>query len=200
LKASGQVTAFESQDAIALKSCLGFYCDLQSLRSEDAITWSFFGNLRDHAADFLNWLLPTIQVKSKPSETCNVWLWRRLPHPDTGKRSQGPEADFALVGDRSIVLGEAKWRDREKTKQGVLGDTSQMAMRRRSLVTLNDELGGGRQLVALGVVRTGTLEEPPPDAPEVSTRIIEWSELTKHDAHPLASEFRRYLAWKARYG
>ena len=33
------------EDDRAVRRCLGHYCDLQSLNSEDAITWSFFGPL-----------------------------------------------------------------------------------------------------------------------------------------------------------
>ena len=44
----------------SVSTALGHYCALQSIGSEDAITWSFFGTLM-HAPDeeraaFLNWL------------------------------------------------------------------------------------------------------------------------------------------------
>src|SRR5207247_3920535 len=34
-----------AEDDHAVRQCLGHYCDLQSLNSEDAVTWSFFGPL-----------------------------------------------------------------------------------------------------------------------------------------------------------
>jgi len=200
LKASRQINAFDDQAKIALKACDGVYSDLQSLRSEDAITWSFFGTVGAAAVELLNWLVVHCKVEGEPSTTCEIAMWRRLPHPDTGVAAHGPEPDFALLGDTCLILGEAKWGAKEDVSQGVLGDASQMDMRRGSLVTLNEALGGGRRLVALGVVQSQTLEPPPPDSSAVSTRIIEWSDLTAFTQHPMAEEFSRYLAWKARVG
>jgi hypothetical protein len=58
LKRSGQIRAFDPPGRDDLQS--GFYCDLQSLASEDAMTWSFFGPLvassRNARARLLNWV------------------------------------------------------------------------------------------------------------------------------------------------
>ncbi len=204
LKASRQIGAFDPDAATALSAFLGFYCDLQSLRSEDAITWSFFGPLIEtraaQRAHLLDWLLDICGIDCQPNTECEIALWRRLPHPDTGRSAHGPEPDFALIGDHAIVLGEAKWGAKEDTKQGVLGTTSQMDMRRGSLAALEKERGGSRRLVALGIVQTQTLEPARPDSPGMTTRIIEWSRLVDYQHHPLGDEFARYLSWKAQYG
>lgn len=42
---SRQIRAFTGVDAKSCTSGLGFYCDLQSIHSEDAITWSVFGTV-----------------------------------------------------------------------------------------------------------------------------------------------------------
>jgi hypothetical protein len=42
---SRQSRAFEGKDLAIATSDLGYYCDLQSLHSEDAITWSVFGTI-----------------------------------------------------------------------------------------------------------------------------------------------------------
>ncbi|HUY34917.1 MAG TPA: hypothetical protein VMV69_19375 [Pirellulales bacterium] len=42
---SNQLNAFEPADHRTLTDRLGYYCNLQSIHSEDAITWSFFGPL-----------------------------------------------------------------------------------------------------------------------------------------------------------
>jgi hypothetical protein len=58
---SRQSRAFEGSELAAATSVLGFYSDLQSLNSEDAITWSYFGPFMaeppESRATFLNWLL-----------------------------------------------------------------------------------------------------------------------------------------------
>ena len=45
LTKSGHESAFEGAELTAVRRTLGFYTDLQSLRSEDAVTWSAFGTV-----------------------------------------------------------------------------------------------------------------------------------------------------------
>jgi hypothetical protein len=42
---SRQVRAFTGEDLKRCRSGIGFYCDLQSINSEDSITWSVFGTV-----------------------------------------------------------------------------------------------------------------------------------------------------------
>jgi hypothetical protein len=200
LKKSAQIKAFDSPGSLELQEDLGFYCDLQSIASEDAITWSFFGPFlttsTDARAKLLNWLLDLADVEHEPNTTCEIRLWRRLPHPETGKSSHGPEPDFALHGDRSIVLGEAKWSAKEDMQQGILGTTTQMQMRRTSLLALASEHTDDPRLVALGIVLSESLEPAPPDAAGIETRIVEWHQLAAYPEHPMGDEFERYYAWK----
>lgn len=203
LKRSRQISAFDPPGSAELQEELGFYCDLQSIASEDAITWSFLGPFLtvspEARAKLLNWLLELADVEHKPNTTCEIRLWRRLPHPDTGKTSHGPEPDFALYGDRAIVLGEAKWSAKEDKQQGVLGTTSQMQMRRRSLVGEARKRVDASRLVALGIVLSESLEPAPLDADSVETQIIEWHELARYPEHPTGDQFARYYAWKLRH-
>jgi hypothetical protein len=63
---SHQSKAFGGTELAAATSNLGFYSDLQSLNSEDAITWSYFGpflaETPESRAEFLNWLLETVEL------------------------------------------------------------------------------------------------------------------------------------------
>jgi hypothetical protein len=203
LKRSAQINAFDPPGSVELQADLGFYCDLQSIASEDAITWSFLGPFLTASADarakLLNWLLRLADVEHERNTTCDIRLWRRLSHPDTGKSSHGPEPDFALYGERAIVLGEAKWSAKEDKRQGVLGATSQMQMRRSSLLAEATEHSDNPRLVALGVVLSESLEPAPPDAAGIETRIVEWHQLAAYPEHPMGDEFARYYAWKLQY-
>jgi hypothetical protein len=109
---SRQERAFEGADLAAVTSILGFYSDLQSLHSEDALTWSIFGTLAYASprvrGDFTNSLLNFLNINVHPVSAVNVWLWRRLPHPDT-LVSGGPEIDFGIQTEHVVILGEAKW-------------------------------------------------------------------------------------------
>lgn len=110
----------QEDDRVAREG-LGYYCDLQSLNSEDAVTWSFFGTLaympsldrkRVCAGLFKRMGLPA------PDEQVVVWLWRRIPHPEKPESGGGPEIDFGLMSRDSLVLGEAKWNSPLGTGQG----------------------------------------------------------------------------------
>jgi hypothetical protein len=78
LKRSAKVNAFDAPGSGELQEALGFYCDLQSIVSEDAITWSFFGPFLTASADaqarLLNWLLQLADVEHEPNTTCEIRL------------------------------------------------------------------------------------------------------------------------------
>jgi hypothetical protein len=110
--ASSRFEGRTSEDTSAAKSGLGHYSDLQSLNSEDAVTWSFFGGLTyAPAADRLavfNRVLESVNA-TLVDDPPICWLWRRLPHPEKPESSGGPEIDFAFLSKSTLVLGEAKW-------------------------------------------------------------------------------------------
>lgn len=199
---SRQARAFDEPDLGAATGRLGFYSDLQSLNSEDAITWSYFGPLvpepPDARARFLNWLLQQIGFEEAgASSRCAIDLWRRIPHPDRPTSSGGPELDVVLDGDRAVVFAEAKWRSKEATNQGISRTKSQLQLRRDFLGTIGPRIYGDRTFVVCGIV----LDEPlgaatPPDAHGVHTASIKWDELSRYERHPRGEEFARYLAWK----
>jgi hypothetical protein len=199
---SGQSRAFEGDELAAATAVLGFYSDLQSLNSEDAITWSYFGpflaETPEARAAFLNWLLEQVGLPDLArSRRCEIDLWRRIPHPDRPTSSGGPELDIVLDGDRAVVFCEAKWRSKEAMNQGVDGTKSQMQLRRDFLGRIGPQVYGDRGFVVCGIV----LDEPlaavtPPDAHGVHTVSIRWAELASYPAHPKGDEFSRYLAWK----
>src|SRR4051794_38351564 len=98
---SRQSRAFIGAELAAATARLGFYSDLQSLHSEDAITWSYFGPFLAETpasrARFLNWLLKRLELDEFASNgSCQLDLWRRIPHPDRPTASGGPELDIVL--------------------------------------------------------------------------------------------------------
>src|SRR4051812_34726989 len=132
---SRQARAFAPEELRAATARLGFYSDLQSLNSEDAVTWSYFGpflaeTFAERAA-FANWLVDRVGLSElRRSERCQLDLWRRIPHPDRTTSSGGPELDVVLDADTVVVFVEAKWRSKEATNQGITGTKSQLQLRR----------------------------------------------------------------------
>ena len=90
---------------------LGYYSDLQSIHSEDAITWSVFGTASHSSSELRNKFifdfLQNMNVKTQPVLNSEIFLWRRIPHPDT-LVSGGPEIDFGIFTGDILLFGEAK--------------------------------------------------------------------------------------------
>jgi hypothetical protein len=183
---------------------LGFYSDIQSLHSEDALTWSFFGPLvygdGSGRRAFLDALLDELRL---PRSLGNVhlWLWRRFPHPDT-RGMGGPELDFGIQAEDVLVLGEAKWGSPVGTGQGVDGVKNQMQLRDQFLVSFGESLFPScTRYVLLGLSRTG--EMVPPGRLAIGSRVLDrcnltWARLCQFP-HPLAHEIREYLDWKLQH-
>lgn len=199
--ASARFRGRTPDDQEAAQSGLGHYCDLQSLNSEDAITWSFFGNLAYAEAkqrlDVLNGILGSLgfpYVDDPP--VC--WLWRRLPHPEKPDSTGGPEIDFGFLSKTTLLLGEAKWNSRLGQKQGVNRDRSQLDLRagfcevfaKRFLPTVNN-------IIVLGVGRSATvfnnLEEY---GSGVKIGQLSWEQLCGCFREPTATQLNEYLSWK----
>ena len=202
---SRQSRAFISDELAAATRRLGFYSDLQSIHSEDAITWSYFGSFLSEGvpkrAELLNWLLARAELGEHSTSTrCQIDLWRRIPHPDRPTSSGGPELDVVLDGDAAVVFLEAKWRSKEAKNQGVEKTKSQLQLRRDFLGSIGPRVYGSRAFVVVGIVRDEPLEEAtPPDANGVHTASISWDELALYSAHPKRDEFGRYVQWKAHH-
>jgi len=96
---SRQIRAFDEPIQTEIKRVLGFYTDLQSVHSEDAITWSFFGTIAHFDLSircaFVKSFVNLLELPLSSPKTANIWLWRRIPHPDT-LVSGGPEIDFGI--------------------------------------------------------------------------------------------------------
>ena len=110
---SRQVRAFAEDQKEILNKFHWYYSDLQSIHSEDAITWSVFGTIAHSPNEirnkFISDLFQGIGIKSEPINNSEIFLWRRIPHPDT-LVSGGPEIDFEILTQDTLLLGKAKWK------------------------------------------------------------------------------------------
>jgi hypothetical protein len=180
----------------------GGYTPLQSINSEDAITWSFFGPLKygpaATRAGFLRWLFARLDMAADDT-VATIDLWRRIPHPEKPS-APGPELDALLHGDRSVVFVEAKWGSPEGIGQGPAGTATQMQLRRDFLERYGRRVYGDRRFMVVGVVLADPIEAAPPqDSEHVATRTIRWEELAEFPGHPAHDQLAAYLAWKRKH-
>ncbi len=180
-------------------SRLGHYTPLQSINSEDAITWSFFGPLMYGSprvrVQFLRWLLERLELSAEDT-VATFDLWRRIPHPEKPS-APGPELDALLHGDRTVVYVEAKWGSPEGVGQGPGGTSTQMQLRRDFVENYGRRIYGARRFVVLGVVLQDLIEAiTPGDSDHVTTRTIRWENLAEFSGRSAQGEFAHYLAWK----
>jgi len=191
---SNHINDFDELERHELTRELGFYCGLQSLRSEDAITWSVFGTLhyfsKRYQIDFVNSLLDIVGVKS-PVNDCLIELWTRIAHPDT-LVSGGPELDLQIFCDNLVIFGEAKWLSKVAEGQGKKKDKSQLELRTEFLSKYGNQIfpRASRQIVlTIGLSEIVNKNEC----------SVTWEELCKIQ-HPLKNELVNYYLWKKNNG
>lgn len=196
---SRQISAFDDPAQQVLQSQLGYYCDLQSVHSEDVMTWNYFGPLfaapPAERVRFGNWLLHKLQPEAEPNRVCEIDLWRRIPHPDTLVPG-GPEIDFVVAGDQCVIFGEAKWRSAEGKGQGLHGDKTQLQLRSQFLDKYGQRIYGDRRAFVLLVT-----SDRDPAIPSSAPRLhrLTWAELCAYPHHPMREEVNDYYLWKREY-
>ncbi len=223
LEQSNHIRDYQKNDIWDLRRHLGFYCDLQSVNSEDAITWSVFGSLNcfhmNERLGFYNELLKRIGYEDANEKTCFIRNWQRIGHPDTfylgtdrtvshspgirtilqlSKKTSVPELDLMIISENFVVFGEAKWGGDIARNQGVNKDKDQLEIRLEYFNTLGKTLFSDKEQVLLFVNIDGEVETKIKD----ELKIITWAELCNEFKHPLQDELKRYydfkLNWKDR--
>jgi hypothetical protein len=143
-----RINAFDSADHEELSHVLGHYSDVQSINSEDTVTWSCF-----RARSIDHWIDAFVEEAFGPAGR-PLWnkpiLWERRRHPDQSGDEMGPEADVILESGpgspawRYVV--EAKWMADLDGRQGVDRTKTQLDMR------LSTARAGGLSETHCGVI------------------------------------------------
>jgi hypothetical protein len=200
---SRQIRAFDELSREAVTRTLGYYTDLQTLHSEDAITWSIFETLAyadpSIRCAYVTSLFELLGIPSPPVTTANIWLWRRIPHPDT-LVSSGPEIDFGIQTEDAVVFGEAKWLSRVGEAQGKAKDKNQLILREEFFVKYGRKVFGTiSNYLVLGLSLQGGMvknRETNPGHAVLYHRDLTWASVCGMNVHPLADELKKYLEWK----
>ena len=106
-RADTRLRGFPQRDHKKLTEMLGHYSDVQSLSSEDTVTWSVFGCANEEG--WLNDMLAEMFGPVQRPERWDIALWSRIRHPDTGQMKHGPESDVVIESDAWRYVIEAKW-------------------------------------------------------------------------------------------
>lgn len=200
---SRQERAFLGENLEAVRRGLGFYCDLQSVHSEDAITWSVFGPVAHAPASeriaFCRALFQAFSLGLPAPKAAEVALWRRMPHPDTLVPG-GPEADFLIQTGEVAILGEAKWLSGVGVAQGKNRDKNQIVLRTELFAKYGEQFfPGARHFVVLVVGLTSDLVQPESvklGNADLELREVTWESLCSLMPHPASDELPAYYRWK----
>jgi len=200
---SRQVRAFDEVARKEVTRVLGYYSDLQSIHSEDAITWSVFGTLayadQEIRCSYVGSLMSLLGVPSSPITNANVWLWRRIPHPDT-LVSGGPEIDFGIQTDNAVVFGEAKWLSPIGAAQGKRRDKNQVVLRNEFFEKYGKRIWKDvEHYILLGLSLHGDMvgnQETILGHATLYQRDMTWAAACGLNEHPLRDELEKYLKWK----
>jgi hypothetical protein len=186
---SNHLKDYDSKYHDILTKQLGFYCDLQSIKSEDAIVFSYFGYIKNQRHyfqkvwydSFIKFLFGEANKDYLPS----IDLWKRVPHPDTLVPG-GPEIDVFIVGTKYYFLIECKWDSPIDSKQGKSGDKDQLQLRKEWIEKIGSKVYPNKTGHVLLVDR-----EKKSDV----GLTITWDELSElSTTHKTL--FKQYLEWK----
>lgn len=196
---SRQIRAFSGEDRDTCTSGLGFYCDLQSIHSEDAITWSVFGTVahapQPELESWLRDLMVLLDLPDVDTTGANIFLWRRIPHPDNLVPG-GPEIDVGISTCNALILGEAKWQSGVGAAQGMNRDKDQIQLRGEFLRNYAPRFYPScSEFVVLGIsLFEDAFEDTTPEG--IAFRCITWEQICALPSHPHAEEVGRYHNWK----
>lgn len=197
---SRQENAFIGEQLKICKSGLGYYCDLQSLNSEDAITWSVFGTIsRSDRKQREAWLADFFRLIDLPAEAlpicADICLWRRIPHPDNLVPG-GPEIDFSIITENAVILGEAKWKSGVGKAQGKLKEKDQIQLRGEFLKKYGKKFFPQCPYhIVVGIsLYDNSFKNTVPEGVNFKTTL--WEDVCSLSSHPLSDEVERYLKWK----
>jgi len=196
---SRQTRAFSEEQKENLQKFNGYYSDLQSIHSEDAITWSVFGTIAHAQIEkrnkFISELFQSLDLESEAVESSEIYLWRRIPHPDTLVPG-GPEIDFGILTNDTLLLGEAKWKSSLGAAQGKNKDKNQIQLRVEFLQKYAPKLYPGvHNFVVLSVGLNNDVTENY-TGKTVKCISTTWGAICCLQSHPHHDELQKYLAWK----
>jgi hypothetical protein len=190
LTKSGHGSDFADENRRELEADLGYYCDLQSIKSEDAITWSLFGYVGCQSQDirdrFFNELLSALH--NETDTNCQIKLWQRLPHPNTSPGG-GPEMDVILMGEKYMFLVECKWGSAIDKKQGVDKDKSQIDIRKEWIQKFGKTEYPNHRIKILLVANENLVQD------DKEVLFISWEDFCKFSL-PHKELFTSYFEWK----
>lgn len=136
-----------------------------------------------------------IDLPDARTDNAEIFLWRRIPHPDT-LVSGGPEIDVGITTSDTVILAEAKWMSGVGAKQGKNKDKDQIGLRGEFLAKYGEAIFPDRpKMVVLGVsLLPNAFKDTTPEG--VNFRATSWEPLCSLPSHPLAAELSRHVAWK----
>jgi len=189
----------------AVTSRLGFYTDLQSLASEDTITFSYLGPIwllgSLEVAKFTDWLMRELELPVGRAGMAMMDFWRRIPHAQSGGRN-GSEFDWAVVRPELLLLVENEFSGTQSSNLGVNCDLKQVEMLREYAMNWGRVFHPSvTKFVILGVTSCGRSEIAPQEDIDlggawVHVRNVTWQHLASYRGHPSGTEFADYYAWR----
>lgn len=147
------------------------------------------------------WLAELLTVLGLPgvqTEDAEIFLWRRIPHPDT-LGPGGPEIDVGISTANALILVEAKWLSGVGAAQGKKKDKDQIQLRGEFLAKYAPRLFPNRsQFAVVGIgLSADSFADTTPEG--VLFRSATWEVICSLTTHPLAEEVRRYFTWKRQH-
>ncbi len=188
------------KDDNCVLSSFDYNCDLKSINSEDAITWSVFGTVA-HAppevrSQWLKDFFALLDLPTDGTEKSHLFLWRRIPHPIT-KVMSGPEVDLAIITEETVLICEMKWNSQASIHKTDEGNFDQLQLRQKFIDRLGPAIFPNQEIREVGLVYRRETEIGDVLEKNPSLKFTTWDKVCSIKSHPLPAEVECYYSWKS---
>lgn len=181
------------------KSALGYYCEMQSLSSVSAITWSTFGTIarepQEAIEKWLNEFFSKAGLKGIDTKDAQIFLWRQLPTNEKGKEKNRSEISVGISTANALILVLTCWVEdikEEIAKQ--IASLDSFLCREESTLNMHT-----KETSMVGISYSKGFYNDIKTPENCKFRQITWKEVCCLKERCNSDELKRYYDWKQKH-
>lgn len=182
---------------------LGYYCELQSILSPQAIAWSVFGSI-SHATSIVqrNWMMDffsSINLEEPDVNDAQFFFWRKLL--DAKKATKpSPEIDIMITTPNSLNMVLCYWNINASNTQTNLIKERILELD-ECLYEMNPSHLANERTLNLIVIDQNTHLQEADLQNQLNHKFstTTWQTICNFKSHPSYREIQRYYDWKSKH-
>ena len=182
---------------------LGYYCDLQSIESAQAIAWSTFGLVSDSTSLIkYNWMLDffkCLDLAGASADDAQFFFWRKLPSA-TKPSNLCPECDVMIATQNTLTVILCYWNNIQTESNANL---IKEQIKKIDAFLFDEQKFNStteRTFNILLVDQSTDIQKEDLQADlNYNFSTTTWNTLCGFKSHPLCEEIQRYYQWKCKH-